>query len=192
MDERLENTGTIMTVQHCQRRPRIRQVLLREIVVRMGAVIGVVSNYSDPIATPWSPTDAHRCTRDLNTTLRLFTKRDRVRAQLRCLRIVVFTPQARRRPQLTNTDLRQQIRKTQAMVLIGMRQHEGGKIRLPINDREGINEAINNRDFWVLIAVRLRKVMKIDLHHHAIINDDCRTISGANRPEHRASRGKPL
>lgn len=88
MDERFENTGTIMTIQHRQRRPRKRQVLIREIVVRVRAVIGVVSNYSNPIATPWSPTDTHRCTCDLNTTLRLFTERNRVRAQLWCVELI--------------------------------------------------------------------------------------------------------
>jgi hypothetical protein len=103
-----------------------------------------------------------------DATLRLLSKRLRIVAQV----TVIFTEDARCMPQLTDRDAFGQLRKSLAVVKVGMRQYEARQIWLAVPPRQLGHELINDGNSLVVARVGDRPVIEINLHDHGITDHD--------------------
>ena len=182
MDERLEGTRDIVTVHERDGAPRHGHQVVRDLVIgRFVENVGVADDAESVPALHTLRGDGAK------TSVDLVDKGLSVVEEV----FVVLLENARREPQFTHMYPFNQLGEALAMVLVRVRQREGGEVRITVSSREILDQVVDDRDARVVIVLCQLKVANVDEHNVFVVDRDHCGVAGSDVPE-RESRLRQL
>ena len=103
-----------------------------------------------------------------------------------------LSPEARRRPQLTDHDVAvEEIAESAAVIQVRVGQSEGGEVRsVLVQPGQRFGQAVDDRGDDGAVVIGGHHVPDVDLQNVSIVDHDGGRIAGADRPENHAPLGK--